>query len=340
MSKKLKVGLLARADNSGLGILSWDLNKNLDFEKVMIVTNEYPIDLERYDEKKTTICDRGIPSLQEIKAFLDGLDVVITLETPYNWNFYKIARDMGVKTALMVMYEWTPDQKRMPSEPDMYLCPTQLDYDTLWGNKHLVPVPVNRKDVPFKERTEAKTFIFNNGHGGYGGRNSLNEFLQAIQMVKADVKFIIRTQVPMDESIRDSRIEIQIGEVDYDKLWSEGDIYVHAHKFDGLSLPLQEALSAGYPVIAVDREPYNNILPEEMLFDYDAKYSVQLPLRTIKAVTINPRTLADKIEEFAAMPNNKIKELSNKSDALAKEMSWSKLKPQYEQIFQQLYDGK
>jgi hypothetical protein len=340
MSKKLKVGLVARADNSGLGILSWDLSKNLDFDKIMVVSAEYPTDCERYDEEKTTICDRGIPSLYEIKTFLEGLDVVLTLETPYNWNFYKIAREMGVKTALMVMYEWTPPQKKMPSEPDMYLCPTQLDYDTLWGNKHLVPVPVNRREVEFKERTEAKTFVFNNGHGGYGGRNSLQEFLYAIQMVKADVKFIIRTQVQMDESIRDSRIEIQIGEVDYDKLWKEGDIYIHAHKFDGLSLPLQEALSAGYPVIAVDREPYNTILPKEMLFKPDAEYEVQLPFRSIKAVTINPRTLADKIEEFAGMSDEKIKELSNKSDELAKEMSWSKLKPVYEQTFQELYEGK
>lgn len=70
MSKKLKVGLVARADNSGLGILSWDLSKNLNFDKIMVVSAEYPTDFERYDEEKTTICDRGIPSLYEIKTFL------------------------------------------------------------------------------------------------------------------------------------------------------------------------------------------------------------------------------------------------------------------------------
>lgn len=340
-NKNIRIGLVARADNSGLGVLSYDFYKHLPIHKTLVVTSQFEQMFERYDTRKDAcICERGIPSNEEISEFLDDLDVVICIETPYNWNILKQAQEKGVKTALVVMYEWTPNEYDIPLNFDLYICPTQLDYDTLWGNKILLPSPTDRKRAPFKKRTTAKTFIFNNGHGGVGGRNSINEFLMATQFVESDVKFIVRSQVPFEMPYNDTRIETKLGELPPGELWGKGDVYIHAHKFDGLSLPLQEALSAGYPVIAVDREPYNAILPQQLLFEAGGTGKVKLQYRKVDAVAINPKILGEKIDEVARMRDEEIEKLSERSNELAEDFSWEKLAPRYMEELTKLVNGK
>lgn len=341
MSKKtnIKIGLVARADNSGLGTLSYDLYRHLPIHKVLIASSQYPQYFERFDEAHRIISARGIPSKEECLEFIEDLDVLFCVETPYNWNIIEYARKKGVKTVLMVMYEWTPLKENMPAEFDLYLCPTKVDYDTLWGNKKLIPMPVDRDKTVFNKRTTAKTFIFNNGHGGVGGRNSLQEYLQAIQFVKSDVKFIVRSQVPFEMPYKDTRIKVQLGEVSHDELWSKGDIYVHAHKFDGLSLPLQEALAAGFPIMAVNREPYNEILPKELLFEPGATGRIRMTFRHVEAVTIAPDVMAEKIDEIAKMSDEEITKFSEKSNELADEFSWETLQPKYVEILEELVRG-
>jgi|TARA_R100001530_G_scaffold127734_1_gene97060 glycosyltransferase involved in cell wall biosynthesis len=341
MSQKIKtdlrIGAVLRADNSGLGTLSYDFYKHLPFSKIMIAGSTYEQFYDRYDGAPNGfIAARGIPTRDECLEFVKDLDMLVCFETPYNWNLIKYAREQGVKTALVVMYEWTPMKDSMPEEFDLYLCPTQLDYDTLWGNKVLIPVPVDREKTKFIKRTGGTEFLFNNGHGGTGGRNSINEFLQALPFVESDVTFHIRSQVPFEMDFKDKRVKITMGEVPHEALWAIGDVYIHLHKFDGLSLPLQEALSAGLPILAIDREPYNTILPKEMMIPPSATGMSQLPLRDIQTCTVAPKIIAQKIDEIAKMGSKKIEELSEKSNELAEEFSWEKLAPKYMEEFENL----
>ena len=332
----MKIGLVARMDNGGLGILSWNLYKHLPISKVLVVPSTYQNFPERFPN--ALICSKTIPTLDEIKEFLTDIDLVIVIETPYNWNIFAEAKRRGIKTILIPMYEWL--QKVVPFEPDLYLCPSKLDFDLMKGNKKFLPIPIDRKEIEFYERTNNKNFIFVNGHGGFQGRNSLREFLDAIPYIQSDIKIFIFSQVPF-QGIADKRIAIAIGEVDYQDLWRMGDIYVHLHKFDGLSLPLNEALSAGYPIIASDIYPANEYLPKELLIKpfVFSKSPLMLSTNPIDIYLFNPIDIAKKIDEVANMPIGKIVELSRKSNEIAESISWDTLKSVWINTLEDLCKG-
>lgn len=321
--QNFRCGIVAKCDNSGLGVLAFDFFRNFMVEKVLTVTGAYQSYYDRYEGYGGTtqiICERSSPSLEEIDKFLEGLDVIVAFETPYNWNLFSKAKEKGIKTVLIPMYEWTPVKDRMPVEPDLYICPSELDLKEIDGNKTLIHTPINLKLIPYKERDQAKVFVFNNGHGGFNGRNSLAEFLQALAFVKSDIKVIIRSQIPF-ESINDSRIEVREGDLSYEDLWSEGDVCVHLHKFDGLSLPLNEAMAAGMPILGVDNFPQNLFLAPELLVKPDAIARVQLA-RVIDSAVLSPLKIAEKIDEIANMSPEKIKEISGRMRKVAEGWSW------------------
>lgn len=336
LEQKVKIGIVARCDWGGLGIMTLDFFRNFYVSKVLTITASYKADYQRYEGYEGTeqiICMRGAPTLEEIDMFLEGLDLIVAFETPYNWNIFKRAREKGIKSILIPMYEWT--EEVLPEMPDLLLCPSQLDYDVLPEPKKLINTPINRLLIPFKERTEAKTFVFQNGHGGFLGRNSINEFIQAIPFIKnKDIKIIVRSQVKF-EPIEDSRVIYQMEEKDYADLWTEGDIYVHLHKFDGLSLPLNEAMAAGMPVIGIDLSPQNTFLPKELLIKPEGISRVKV-YREIDFASISPVKIAEMIDYVASLPSEKIKELSQASNAQAEKWSWKNLKPEFVKTFNEL----
>lgn len=338
MEKRFKLGLVTRCDDSGLGSLSQDFFKYLEPDKVMTVYGRYNNHPERFPN--AIICNQGMPTLQQIRDFIKDIDVLITFETPYNWNLISEAKKAGVKTVIIPNYEWT--SANPPVEPDLWLCPSKLDLEIFkeeGRNAEYLPIPIDRTKIQFKLRTRANTFVFNNGHGGSIGRNSAREMMEAIARVTSNMvnppKFIFRSQVQIDATIRLPNVSLLLGEATKDKLFDEGDVFVFPHKFDGLSLPIQEAMAAGMPVITTDFFPFNEILPKELLFPYDEKCKGKLDedTREIDIHLIYPRDLADKIKEFAGQD---ITELSKKMNDLAETYSWFNLKDKYIELLNNL----
>ena len=326
-----KIGLIARADNSGLGRLSWDFYKHLPISKVLVVSNNvYQIFPERFPEAK--ICKSGIPDLEEIDEFLKDIDIVLTLETPYNWNLFSEAKKRGIKTILIPNYEWLPTT--LPFLPDLFLCPSKLDFDEVfYPNKKYLPIPVDREVFPFKLREKAETFVFNNGHGGYMDRNGASELFQAISLIKKDIKFLIRSQVYFPSVINDSRVEIVYGDIPIEELYEKGDVFLFPHKFDGLSLPIQEALSSGFPIISTNIYPHNTYLPKEWLFEPETITKTYIK-REMDIAIINSVKLAQKIEEWT---DKDIKKESQKANEIAEKLSWEKLKDKYLEVIQNVF---
>ncbi len=329
-----KLGICVRADNGGLASISEDFVKYLQPEKTLVALGNYENHLEKF--KGGIVCDQlGIPTNEQIDKFLEGLDVILTFETPYNWNLFKKAKEKGIKTILVPNYEWTT--AKAPIEPDLYACPSKLDYDIFKGegkNAVYMPIPIDREKIPFKLRRQALKFVFNNGHGGSMGRNSAREMMEAISMVKMPhIEFIIRSQVQIENSLVDNRVHFG-GETRRENLYEEGDVFIFPHKFDGLSLPIQEAMASGMPIIATDFYPYNEILPKELLIKPDGIGQGKLceNCRTIDIHFISPRVLAEKINEIAGKD---ITELSKQMNRLAEEISWNKLKDKWQELINQ-----
>jgi len=323
MSKDIRIGLVARADATGLGNQSQDWVNNLPaISKILLVWGELPFSPNEFEGREVIIAEQGMPSVEEIKNFIKDIDVLMAIETPYNWNIFKMAKEAGVKTVLAPNYEFF--LHTIPEEPDLYLCYNSLTLDYIPEPKVYLQQPLDRKQFEFKERKEAKTFLFNNGNGGVLGRNSLSEFIQAIPLVKSDVKFVIHSQVPFD-TINDSRVETKIGNFSLAEIWKEGDVFVHLRKFGANSLPIQEAMSLGMPILGVDRKPENLFLPKELLVKPEQTMPIRIreDLIEIEASIISPVKIAEKIDEIA---NTDISKYSKMMDAQAKEWSWEKLK--------------
>lgn len=312
-------GSIIRADNSGLGNLARELYDNEIIHKVLIATNMvYRSFPERFPNSRIGVTRENIDWL------LDGLDKLLIIETPFDNSLIQSAKDKGIKTIFMPMHEGLRENN--DHNPDLWICPSLLDYELPIEPKVFLPVPVNTERVKWKLREKAKVFIHNAGHGGIRGRNGTIELLQAMEHVKSDIKLIIRSQ-SMEITTADPRIEVRYQNLkDYWDLWDEGDVFVFPEQFNGLSLPMQEAAAAGFMVMTSDRFPNNAWLPTEPLIPVEEEYPLKV-VRRIKAARINPITLAAKIDEFA---HQDISKFSKWGREWAKKHSWKALKEDYQ----------
>lgn len=160
--------------------------------------------------------------------------------------------------------------------------------------------------------------------------------MEAIPLVKSDVKFIIRSQNQKPPKIEDKRVSIEFKHYqNKGDIFNKGDVFIFPHMFDGLSLPIQEALSSGMPVISTNFFPHNTYLPKEWLFEPDGfqKGSVAPAARTIDIAMLNPKKIAEKIDEWA---NKEITVESRKADSIAEKISWDNMKDKYIDMFKSI----
>lgn len=280
------IGSVVFATNQGLGILAKGFFDNGIINKVLI--KPHSTYKNHYDWYNTA-------SVTNEDALLDNVTHLLIFETPFDWKIIVKARERGVKTILMPMYECT--RFPFPYEPDEIWCPSQLDYDFYKSmgkeNIKLIQVPV---EVKWHLRKRAKVFVHNAGNGGLGGRNGTLELIRAMEYVKSPIKLIIRTQT-IDFKCDDPRVEIRYGTTPYESLWNEGDVFIFPEKFNGLSLPLQEAYASGMLVMASDRFPNYTYLPKEPLIPVKGYVKERISVEFDMAV-IDPIDIAKKIDEF------------------------------------------
>lgn len=330
----MKIGLIARCDNSGLGTMSWEFYNNLPISRVLV-----------YDTKRYASFPARFPGARvttkitqdDLDWLMTDIDILITIETPYEWNIYLQARKRGIKTVLIPMYECEP--KPLPALPDMIVCPSKLDFDIfnreIGGQRRviMIPTPVNRQRLPFKLRKRARVFQHNAGHGGLVGRNGTTELLAAIPMLKSDAKVVIYSQKKID--FIHPKVDIRIGNFEnYWSLWrGESDVFIFPHKYDGLSLPVQEALSVGMPVLSTSIYPFSMWLPQNWFFDAQETMNLRVFSRMIDVAVIQPDAIARKIDEWYDMD---ISQESIRAGKLAEAISWDNLKHKYLTEFENL----
>lgn len=320
--------MIVRADNSGLGTLSWEFARHLKPAKVLIRENgvfqTFP---ERYAEfeKATTI-----------EGLLDGIDVLLSIETFYENQVIPLARRRGVKTALVTMFEMSPP--KFNYTPDLLLCPSKLDYEVFKGYStrvEYVPVPVATDRLHWKKRDKANLFVHTASHGGMNFRKGTPAFLEAIKLVKnPGARFRIYSWVPFESP--DPRCEIQLVNFkNYWQAWRDGDVLVYPQDYNGICLPIIEAMSSGLGVITTDIYPFNEYMPKRLLFGHLGLYRTRAAqgLMEVDAAKIDPTLLAAKIDEIAG---SDISEESEYGRTWSVDNSWERLGPEYEKILKSL----
>lgn len=322
---KIRIGMIARCDNGGLGIKTHAFCKWLTPDKTMVVIkSQYRQYAERYTG--AIFVENG-PTNSQLKEFLEDIDIFFTVETSYNLRAFDIARQKGVKSVMLINYEWLHDP--LVSTPDLFLLPCDWYFDNVPEPKMIFNSPVDREVFKFRQRKVAKKFIHIAGHQSKHDRQGTNVLLEAIKHIKSDIELRIYSQMPLQNIINDSRV-IYLSEVEHPKeLYSDADVLVYPRRYAGNSLPMDEALSCGIPVLMTNMSPQNKFMPESWLIEADSFTTVKIR-REVEYANIVPTCIAQKIDEFA---NKEITADSLTADSIAGRRSWKVQKPKLLEIF-------
>lgn len=340
----LKVGSVVYATQQGLGILAKDFVDHgiVNHPAVVLHTSRPNLHREWYPEAPAIEMRRlnQHPEQGALLKYLSGCDVVLFFETPFDWGLIPHLRENGVKTILMPMYECTACPP--PYQPDYVINPSMLDQQ-YWPKGVFINVPVpDAVRARYHRREKARVFVHNAGHGGLLGRNGTLEVLQAIRHVKSDAKFIIRSQdkrdwPPYPELL--GRVTYIDHTVPDEELYAEGDVFLFPEKFNGLSLPLQEAYASGMLIMAADRFPMNTWLPHGPLVpvrDYK-KTRLGGGCPEFEEAVINPADIARCIDAWYDQP---LSDYSEGGYRWAESVSWDTLKPRYLSILKAAAKGE
>lgn len=331
----------ARADNVGLGTQTWEFCRHINPDKIMIADLTPESGRKSYLERYP----KGTPLFQLcadeplIRKFLDGLDLVICSETPYNNDFFRIAREMKVKSILTFNYEFLDyyDQPSLPL-PDVLLAHSQWHFRKVlkdFGDKCEVvylPVPVNRDVIARREVKHAKTFVHIAGQQLHEDRNGTEIFLKALPLIRTDLKVKIYSQHEIEKPKGNLNCSLEITNEDIDNyfdLYKKGDVLVMPRRYGGLCLPLNECMAAGMIPIMPNIDPQNEFLHDKMLTPVAKRTAITARAPEIYAYDVLPETLAYHMDLLHTANHGSIEALSEYSDAYAKVISWEALKPVY-----------
>jgi len=299
------IGAVVFSTTQGLGYLAKDFHDNGLLDKVLIFPHSNrPSNPEWFKNQRPF-------SEQNISWLLEDLKVLLIFETAFDLRVVRAAKQMGIKVVLIPMYECTPYP--LPYSPDIILTPSALDTQYFEEGRGVV-IPSQSK---FRLREKAKVFVHNSGNGGLGGRNGTREVLEAMKYVTSPIKLIVRQQEGSLSS-NDPRIEFQRS-VPRETLYDEGDVFLFPEKFNGLSMPLQEAFSAGMLIMCGKRFPMTEWLPLDPMIPVKS-YHKEMIAREIDVADYDPKVIASVIDYWY---DKDISEFSKMGRKWAKKNTWA-----------------
>jgi glycosyltransferase involved in cell wall biosynthesis len=316
----MKLGIIARSDNTGLGNQTRELVNMLSPDKILLIDStpfnknkQHPEWYDSYDCIKTN----GFPTSEQIKIFLNSVDVVLSCETFYDQNFIRYANKRNVKTILQYNYELFGHL----SNPNLPL-PTALLSPSVWKIEHIekmfgnqtkvihLPPPTNEdlfKKVKENNLSKSHNRILHvAGKKASKDRNGTETVIDMLKHSKGDYELVIRSQSEIETNIKDSRLTIEIGNPENRQDMYDGfDAMVLPRRYAGLCLPMNEALLSALPVFMTNISPNNHVLPQDWLVKSDSIGTIRTKIR-LELFEANPRDLAKTIDDYMSVKDKRL----------------------------------
>jgi hypothetical protein len=342
----MRLGIIARSDNTGLGNQTMELVKMLNPDKILLINSAFFNNNKQHPEwyKGYTVIEtrKGMPKTSEIIEFLDGLDVVISCETFYHLELVDRAKKQGIKTILQYNYElfgnlaypeWTL--------PDVLLAPSIWNLDLVvqkFGSKtKVMHLPPPTDQFLFNEARKINLSKDHNrilhiaGKKAAKDRNGTDSILEMIKYSKEDYELVIKSQTPLNVVCKDSRVKIEIGNPDNRQdMYTGFDAMVLPRRYAGLCLPMNEALMSALPVFMTDISPNNAILPDKWLIE-SHKIDEFKTKSMVDVYNADPDRLAKVIDKYVEN-DKKIKFKETALEIGLENFSVDKLKDRYIKI--------
>jgi hypothetical protein len=344
----MKLGLIVRADNTGLGNQTYELTQMLNPYKIMIIDftsyNGNQQHFEWYAERDYTIC-RGVPTDEQMNDFLDDIDVLLSCETFYNDNTPTLARKKEVKTCLQYNYELFGNLRRdRKPVANVLISPSpwmiEKVHNRFYNYAKILYLPPPTRPELFERALEVNTskdhkrMLHIAGKAAANDRNGTESVLEMMRHSKADFELVIKSQTPISSKGLDSRITIEIDNVKHRQdMYAGFDGMILPRRYAGLCLPMNEALLSGLPVFMTDISPNNSILPKEWLTVSEELGIMRLAAPVI-CYDVDPKKLAEKIDAYVSL-NDKSLEKKRAFDIGYRLFSPNKLKSKYLDILGQ-----
>lgn len=249
----------ARADHRGLSSLTGIMCHHLQPDKVVVVdmgrhspTAFHP---DEYPDAEVVAYDSLLAGDYDLAPFLDGLDTVLTFEIPYDARLYDEAHKRGVKSVVLAMPELDPWARPSPlSRPDVIALPTPWLADRYPPDTPILPIPAE----PWA--ATLGNLVVHPAALAMRDRNGTRTVLEASMRTRHPV--VVRAQQTPESPHYRARVEVADLPTSAD-LYADAALVVLPRRYGGLSLTLQEAMSAGLPVIVSEADPYAAWLPPE-----------------------------------------------------------------------------
>jgi hypothetical protein len=309
----MRLGIIARSDNTGLGNQTRELVSMLNPAKILVIDStpfnsnaQHP---EWYSGYNVATTKNGMASKEEVYEFLNELDVVLSCEIFYNPSFISIAKKRKVKTILQYNYEFLDHLANPDLElPNVLIAPSLWNFSDIvnrFGNKtKVVYIPPPTSINLFKETNKInrnkihKKILHIGGKAAVKDRNGTNTVIEMLNYSVADYELVIKTQSKLNIKCDDPRLVIDDFSPDARESLYEGfDAMVLPRRYAGLCLPMNEALIGALPVFMTNISPNNKILPQEWLTT--SKKIDELRTRTmIDIYDGDPKMLAKLIDDY------------------------------------------
>lgn len=332
----MRLGLIARADRTGLGYQTKAYYDHLKPHKTIVVDiselNGNQQNYHWYDPHNNRIVIKGLIKRDYFDVILDDIDVLLTAETFYSLELITYAKRKGVKTICVD----NPEFFDKAPLPDLIILPSNWLEDKIreWAEPRGTKViqlhhPVDRDIYHYRERTTNKTYHIA-GKPATLDRNGTWNYIKAEptgKVITQDETFAMHIRKRYRHS------QVYTGIDDNVQMYDYGDIMVLPRKYGGNCLPLNEALSRGCPVIMPDVAPNNNLLLKEWLVPVRSAGVFAPRGENIAYYECEAPALTQTIKRLQAQD---IKQLSRQANEIADTISWTTLLPKWKQAINDL----
>tara|TARA_Y100000034_G_scaffold25708_3_gene30546 strand:+ start:9988 stop:12516 length:2529 start_codon:yes stop_codon:yes gene_type:complete len=185
-----------------------------------------------------------------------------------------VKRDTHCKVYLLPMIEIVRESELEKfGMADAVLCHNAVAVEALRGvsNTKYIGWCAEKQTRKRRKAKKATTFFHAAGWGGDRDRKDTSSVVQAFHMMSGAVRLVITSQKKLNrypEAIKnivndDERIEFHEGNLsraEFSDIMDRCDVAVYPSMWEGLGLPLYEALSHGLPVVTTDAAPMNEIV--------------------------------------------------------------------------------
>jgi glycosyltransferase involved in cell wall biosynthesis len=335
----VKLGLIARCDSRGLGYLTRAFYRHMKPDRTLVVdmgelARGFPQNLDWYPGETVVAFDGHHLPEAEVRAWLDGLDVVWSAETYYDWRIIEWAREVGVRTIQMAMPEFF--RSDVP-RPDAVWNPTTWRMDLLPPDTRVVPVPVEDNVWPLTPAGSGGRLqvVHVAGHRAAGDRNGTLIVLAAARLVRQPMDIWIHCQDASLPRIRPLAPGTSIyllpgGKDDRRDLYGPGQVMVLPRRYGGLAMPAQEAMAAGLGLVMSNAPPNAETWPcVAVRGGWDGRQPS--PSGGVQSFATDPRSLARTLDILARSPET-VDDLQKLGTEWAQAHSWTIMAPEYRRL--------